>query len=147
MLTSNMGAHTKIWKWQREKKNTPRALNALYGPFFVITLFHLPPCHVSCRLQPVYVNKTLVSIKRKQRKKKKNSPRAHTTPSTLHSSIESMWTPQLHIDSTQTPCGLHVESTWSPKNGKFFLIGSQRTPCGVHVESMWSLCGVYVESI
>ena len=45
-------------KIKKGKKNSPRAhmmLNALYGPVFVITPFHLPPCHVSCRLEPAYM--------------------------------------------------------------------------------------------
>src|SRR5882762_6962711 len=60
---------------------------------------------------------------------------------TLHSSIESMWTPRLHIDST----GLHVDSTWTPHGVLENHIFGWLT-CGLHMNSTWSPHGVHMKS-
>ena len=47
--------------------------DASFEPVFVVAAFHLTACRVLCSLQAIYTKKTLVSIKKIRRKKKKNN--------------------------------------------------------------------------
>ena len=46
-------------------------------------------------------------------------------------------------DSMWTPCGLQVESMWSPLESMWNPGGVLSTPCGLHVDSRWTPYGVH----
>ena len=68
-----------------------------------------------------------------------------------HVAMESIWSPHgVHGGSMEfggSPCGLHVDSTWTSPSYKTESFQTPWTPHGLHMESTWSLHGLLMDSL